>query len=175
MFCRESVIEMLCWEDSERQPGSSEGQELQTDALSSLLTALTAVYKRCPKLGADPDLRWVCGVEFRSGLLMHGPSRHHHDDGHTNPIKGDMLLLRSFSYIRLPTAVQTGCVSGMSPHVQACWCARWNSSHVARGHFYPVTPGNGWGRCMRWHSHSASVEAHPLLLAFASVCSRRRQ
>ena len=50
---------MLCWEDSERQPSSAEGQDVQTDALSSLLAALTAVYKRCPKLGADPDLRWV--------------------------------------------------------------------------------------------------------------------
>ena len=56
-WCRESVIEMLCWEDSERQPSSAQGQDPQSDALSSLLTALGAVYKRCPKLGADPDLR----------------------------------------------------------------------------------------------------------------------
>ena len=47
---------MLCWEDNERQP-SLDGHGPQSDALSSLLAALGAVYQRCPKLGADPDLR----------------------------------------------------------------------------------------------------------------------
>ena len=63
------MIELLCWEDTERaqdvDPQTKGVQEVQPDSLSSLLAALAAVYKRCPKLGADPDLRYA-----RSKLCM---------------------------------------------------------------------------------------------------------